>query len=242
MNKGTKTFIAVLFVIIALLAASSGFLFAQNRQLKQIDNSDKKISTSEDAIPGSGDDTFVVNGTNSGGESALEDEPESTSAVTSPAPLGSRPSSPTDTYKIETGETLFSIGQKFDLTWMQIAEASGIEDVNKIQAGQSLIIPKNNQVSFTIDSSKAKDIQARVDGGADSFRLSALDTAKSDSSPVYGISPELSFKESKVDASTGTATILAVKSDNKTYEIKLTQPATKGEKGIWAIESIRPTQ
>ena len=238
MNKQTKAFIGILFVIIALLAASSGFLFVQNRNLKKTGNSTDTKQTIDTADTQNDQTKDEADKT----DSSTDKEDTTVSTVTSPAPLGSRPSSPSDTYKIEIGETLFSIGQKFDLTWMQVAEASGIADVNKIQVGQSLIIPKNNQVSFTIDSTKAKEIQTKVDSGKDTFRLSALDTAKSDSSPVYSISPELTFKESKVDTASGTATILVVKSDNKTYEIKLTQPATKGDKGIWAIESIRPTQ
>ncbi len=44
-------------------------------------------------------------------------------------------------YTVAYGENLFRIGLKYGLRWNYIAEASGIQDSNKIYAGQVLCIP-----------------------------------------------------------------------------------------------------
>ena len=40
------------------------------------------------------------------------------------------------------GETLWSISQKYDLDWREIARANGIQDPSEVEVGQALRIPK----------------------------------------------------------------------------------------------------
>lgn len=222
MSRGHKVLFTILIVLIGLLAASSGFLFSKNRSLQ-------KSSTSKTATPATSATKTVDD----------SKETAATSSVTEPAPLNNRPSSPSDTVKVEQGATLFSIGQDVGVSWIILATVNGI-NADDIKAGQSIIVPKNNQVGFTINQEKAKSLQTDVDGGKYPFRLSASETAKSDSSPVYGLTPADPFTEKTIDLTAGTATISVLK-DGKTYLISLVQPVNKGAKGIWAIEKIKPS-
>jgi len=222
MNRGLKILFAGLLVAILLLAASTGFLYSKTLSLQKKNSSTPASTTSAGA---------TKNVTDTAGST-------STSAVTTPAPLGNRPSSPTDTVTVEKGQTLFEIGQKVGVSWTILAETNGI-NADDIKAGQTIIVPKDNQVGFTINQDKAKSLQTAVDNGQYAFRLTPADTAKSDSSPVYGLTTTDTFTQKTVDLTAGTATVLATHS-GKTYLISLTQPETKGAKGIWAIESIKP--
>ncbi|MBP6473448.1 MAG: LysM peptidoglycan-binding domain-containing protein [Chloroflexi bacterium] len=46
-------------------------------------------------------------------------------------------------YIVQPGDNLFRIGQKFGVSWVQIAEANGLINPNQIVAGQTLKIPVN---------------------------------------------------------------------------------------------------
>lgn len=46
-------------------------------------------------------------------------------------------------YTVQPGDNLFRIGQKFGVSWVQIAEANGLVNPNQIVAGQTLKIPVN---------------------------------------------------------------------------------------------------
>ncbi|OGD57329.1 hypothetical protein A2V71_00720 [Candidatus Berkelbacteria bacterium RBG_13_40_8] len=228
MNKQFKILFIVLLVVIGLLATSTGFFYAKTVSLQNED----KTSASQEGSKKITDTTATTTDTTA--------ESSTPSAVTTPASLGSRPSSPSDTVTVKSGDTLFSIGQDVDVSWTLIAEANGITD-EKIKVGESLIIPKNNQIGFTVNQEKAASLQKDVDAGKTLFRLSALDTAKSDSSPVYGIETTDNFTQDKIDETAGSATISVTHGD-ATYSINLIQPVTKGPKGIWAIESIKPAK
>lgn len=230
MNKQFKIVFIILLVVIGLLATSTGFFYAKTVSLQK--STKDTTSTSEDTSKKITEEASTKTDTSS--TSATE------SSVTSPAPLGSRPSSPSDTVTVKSGDTLFSIGQDVDVSWTVIAEANGITD-EKIKIGQTLIVPKNNQVGFTVNQEKATSLQKDVDAGKTLFRLSALDTAKSDSSPCYGIVTTDNFTQEKIDETAGSATIKVTHADI-IYSINLVQPVTKGAKGIWAIESIKPSK
>ncbi|MCB8984721.1 MAG: LysM peptidoglycan-binding domain-containing protein [Ardenticatenaceae bacterium] len=46
-------------------------------------------------------------------------------------------------YEVQPGDNLFRIGQKFGISWVQIAEANGLVNPNQITVGQTLKIPVN---------------------------------------------------------------------------------------------------
>ena len=230
MTKSIKILFTVLLVIIGLLAITSGYFLAKDLSLDQNKSTASSSDTKTEDTP--------TDKTSDATKPAATTTPPAPATTTTAA--GDRPSSPTDTYTVVKDDTLFIIGQKVGMSWTQITGANGIAeaDADKIKIGQILVIPKNNQVSFTVNSTKAQELQKQVDAGQKAFRLSAVETAKSDASSAYGIVDTDTFKENQVDNTSGAATIIATHGD-KNYEIKLIQPATRGEKGIWAIESIK---
>lgn len=226
MTNGLKFVIVLIIICAAFFATSSGFFYAKNKSLqadlnKKNDTVNKTTETPK---------TVAVT------TPTTAVETPTTSPVVSSS-TDSRPSFPTDTVVVAEGETLFAIGQKTGVTWTQIAEANGI-DANKIKIGQTLIIPKNNQVGFTLNKSKATSLQTDVTNGKYQFRLIAADTAKADAPSAYGLTADDNYVQTKIDLTAGSATVTATK-DGKTFTITLIQPVTKGEKGIWAIESIK---
>jgi LysM repeat protein len=49
------------------------------------------------------------------------------------------------TYKVETGDTLFSIGQKFDIDWHNIADANDLKEPYTLEVGQEILIPETTE-------------------------------------------------------------------------------------------------
>jgi len=227
MTKGLKILFVILVVLVGLLATTTGIFYAKvlslQKENKTTTTDNKATTKNTDA---SASDTKATTTTGS-----------DTSTVTTAAPAGNRPSSPADTVTVGAGETLFAIGQKVGVSWTILAEVNGI-DANKIQAGETIIVPKNNQINYTVNNDKAASLQKEADSGKLAFRLSATDTAKSDAPPVYGLGTSDTYTQDKIDETAGTATVTATKADKK-YTISLTQPVTKGAKGIWAIEVVK---
>lgn len=224
MTRAQKVVFGILIVLVGLFAAGTGYFYSKSNSLSKTnsENETKNItSTSTEPIVADTPATTTP----------------STSAVSTPAPLNNRPSSPSDTVIVGAGETLHAIGVKVGVSWTILADVNGI-DANKIKAGDTIIVPKNNQVSYTVNTEKATALQKEADGGSLAFRLSATETAKSDSSPVYGLGTADTYTQDKIDLTAGTATVTATKGTKK-YTITLQQPITKGVKGIWAITAIK---
>lgn len=221
MNRQTRIVFYGLIVLVALLAGSTSFFYAKSR-------------------PGSSKPKATDSGTTTSSSTAAPTPTAvSSSQVTKAASASEKPSHPSDTYTIQQGETLFAIAQKQGITLKELSDANGITDTDKIQAGQVLIVPKGGQVSFTIDNTKATELQNSLDSGKILWRENPEDTARSDSPGVYGLKVTDNFVLKDRDNNSGTATVTASQ-EGKNYLIKLSQPATKGEKGLWAIESIAP--
>ncbi len=47
------------------------------------------------------------------------------------------------TYVVQPGDTLYSIAVRFGVSLQALIEANGIEDPNRLQAGQVLVIPRS---------------------------------------------------------------------------------------------------
>jgi LysM repeat protein len=85
-------------------------------------------------------------GTDTSGEAAAGTETSGEAAATGDAAAGAATttSSATGTfYTVQPGDNLFRIGLQFGISWVQIAEANGITNPNRIYAGQVLKIPVN---------------------------------------------------------------------------------------------------
>lgn len=230
MSRGLKVVIFIVIVLAAMFAGSSGFFYAKTISLEdKLSNQKKKV------VP-----TTISKVTDSAAVTVPITETTKTPvAATTTVPVSSetKPSVPSDTVVVAAGETLFAIGQKAGVSWTQIAEANGI-DPDKLKVGQTLIVPKNNQINFTIDKVKTASLQKDVTNGKYLFRLLTVDTVKSDASSSYGLLSTDTYTQKSIDLTAGSATVIATKGD-KTYTVTLIQPDTKGEKGIWAIESIK---
>lgn len=218
MNRQSRMIFFSLIILVAILAASTSFFFQKSRKIN---------------LQPSGKPTVAAI------SSSSAPSPTQTSQVSRAASQNEKPSKPADTYTIQKGETLYAIAQTQGTTGNTLAEANGITDFDKIQAGQILVVPKGSIVSFILDNTKAAELQKAVDAGRFPFRLSPEETARSDASPVFGLAITDSFTLKNKDENQGIATVMAAH-ESKNYLIKLIQPITKGSTGIWAIESIQP--
>lgn len=223
MNRQTRAIFFSLILLVGILAASTSFFFAKSRQTTKVSQP-------------SGTPTIAAV---TDGSTAPQISPASSSQVSRPATQNEKPSKPADIYTVQRGETLFAIAQSQGTSGGSLAEANGITDSDKIQAGQVLIVPKGNVVSFILDSTKATELQKAVDDGRYPFRLSPEETARSDAPPVFGIQVTDTFTVRAKDENQGTATVV-ISHEGKNYLIKLNQPVTRGKTGLWAIESIQP--
>lgn len=84
-------------------------------------------------------------------------------AVASP-----RVPSPRATYRVQAGDTLYSIAFARDLDYRELARLNGLEDGNLIRAGQSLVLPGGGDVSTapvgeTPGTIRERALGARVD-------------------------------------------------------------------------------
>ncbi|MCL5407610.1 MAG: LysM peptidoglycan-binding domain-containing protein [Patescibacteria group bacterium] len=219
MNKQTRAVFFFLLALVAILAGSTSFFAAKTY----------KISNSNKSKPSTTASVSIDSGTSPATTSS--------SAVVKAASSVEKPSKPADTYMVQKGETLFVVAQAQGSSWQDIAEVNGMSDVDKIQAGQTIILPKAGQVDFTVDNIRSTSLQKDADLGKYQFRLSPEDTARSDAPNVYGLKVTDTFTLKSRD--NGQAQVQATK-EGKNFIIKLIQPVTKGDKGIWAIESIRP--
>jgi LysM repeat protein len=93
--------------------------------------------------------------TKSGGSITVTSDVAPTATVTQTAPQVTKTPGPTPTprsspsppsaercvYTVESGDTLFSIAQRFDTTVAEVAQANGLTDAGQIVIGQRLVIP-----------------------------------------------------------------------------------------------------
>ncbi len=168
-----------------------------------------------------------------------------TPALTKPAQNSNHPSNPAQTYKIGPGETLFGIATKLNMNWTRITEVNNLENGDNIKEGQILFIPsfdektKKLYLEFTVDTSKATQIQDQATNLPTSPYLDPAATSKQDAIGFYGLAAEdiyLFISKNELD---GTA-IVDVTHKDKKYEINLIQPVKKGKDGIWTISKIIP--
>ena len=160
-----------------------------------------------------------------------------------------RLSQPSETYTVVAGDTLYPVSLKNNMTLERLAEANRLIDPYKLSIGQILLIPEINakqnifEVRFTTDPGRATQFQTVVSGGAEAWRLSPKEVAKAESAGAFGLGASDDYRETSRDNTKGTALVSVsrlVGNQTKTYEVTLTQPATKGTSGIWSITKIAP--
>jgi LysM repeat protein len=177
--------------------------------------------------------------------------PAPTASSTAPATLAasSRLASPTETYTVVAGDTLYPVSLKFNMSLERLAEANNLSDPYPLKVNQVLVIPEVNaktnlfEVRFTTDPSRATLIEETVKSGSDTWRLDPKEVAKAENAAVFGLALSDDYRLSTRDDTAGTAFVIATRlvgSVTKNYEIHLIQPATKGATGIWSIARISP--
>lgn len=166
--------------------------------------------------------------------------PDEVDAATKPAEPKGRPSYPANVYTVSPKETLFAIGNKFNMPWTLIVEANGLSDANVIQANFPLVIPKYNKntdyfrVNFVLNEDKLTEMNRELRDAKESEYYDPIKVAKKHAVPYFAVNEQDSFSLIEEDRSKGTALVEA-KSERQTNVIGLIQPKTKGEKGLWVV-------
>lgn len=223
MTKQMKIVFYGLIVLVAILAFSTSFFAFKSYHASNTSNATSSPKPS-----------------NTGSQaSTTTPSAQVSTAVTKASSASERPSDPADTYTIQRGDLLAQIAQNHGLTLDELSTANAIDDPNKIQAGQIILLPKNNQITFIVDNTKATNLQKFVDNNKYPWRLDPVETTRADNTAAYGLGISDNFVLKDKNLNDGQATI-TVSHNGRTYQIKLVQPVTKGEKGIWAIISIAP--
>lgn len=222
MTKKSWFLFAILLVIIAILSSTSSFFYLKSK-------SSPTVAPTE--VP----EAEIAAANISPSATATPTSKVSAAAVSSPS---NRPSSPTDTYTIQKGDSLLAIATENGLTASELSAANGITDANKIQAGQVVIIPKAGVISYTVDETRVANLEKAIANGKYAFRLDPVETAKADTNPAFSLQSSDTYVIASKDDQAGKAIVNATHETLK-YTISLTQPATKGPKGLWAITSIK---
>lgn len=217
MNKQLKFVFFTLIVLVGALSFSTAFLFANRSNNKPENNKDVK-SVSTTATPKEKNTETV------------------SSSVTRATSSSEEPSHPAKIYTIKQNETLFSISQDNGLTMSELIEVNGIEDSDKVQADKVIVIASNGFVEYNLDIDQMKILQNQVNNGRNLWRTDPLESARADTPVIFGLT--ISDNYSLINKDNGAASVKA-KSENGTFDIILVQGETKGEKGIWAIKSVK---
>jgi len=147
-------------------------------------------------------------------------------------------------YQVQKGDTLFSIGLKYNLEIQTLMKINNLSNADQIKVGQILKIPISEQSSSPVsleDMEKLKEIQKLVNDGNQPWRLNPVEVVKTDSPVSYGFNALDIYNLTSKDDVKGEAHVNIEKvSNNKKlfYDVLLIQPVTTGSKGIWAIKSI----
>lgn len=219
MSRQMKSIFYSLILLVGILAFSTSFLFAKNRSINP--------KPSQEAL---GENT----------KKSAEPQTASTgsSQITKATASSDEPSHPENIYTIKSNETLFSIAQNHNITLAELSEINDIDDSDRIQEGQLLVIPDGGVVKYKVDTNQAQILQNQVDNNRTLWRVKPEETVRADGPVIFGLRIDDKYTLKDKDEANGTATVEA-ESANGRYLFTLVQPVTKGEKGVWAIESVK---
>ncbi|MFA6423272.1 MAG: LysM domain-containing protein [Patescibacteria group bacterium] len=238
-----KPILTLLIIIIAGLTVSTSYFYNQSKKSPNTNTGLTNITPDQTENENINQSLSNIN-TNTNSLNQNSNTNISTDGEVSPAVNKNRASNPEKTYQVKSGETLYPIGLKFNLDWNYIARANGLEDSNSIKANSVLVIPiydtdsKKLSVNYSVDQAKADELQKNISTGKETWRLDPIEVAKKESYPCFGFSSNDTYTLASKSEEKGIAQISVVK-NNISYEIGLTEPATKGADGIWTISYIK---
>jgi LysM repeat protein len=195
-------------------------------------------------IAGGGFGEYYLNKKNSPNTNQAN-APYSSTSTNNSSKSSSTSTSSEQTYTIQKGDTLFSIGLKFNMPWTTIASANGLTESSVIKEGQVIKIPaqatststNTTSKTFTINQSSETQVQSQVDSGQMAWYLDPIQVSKEEVPPTYSISKDDIYSLKTKNTATGNA-IVEVVHNSKIFQINLTQPVKKGDTGIWAVSSV----
>jgi len=104
-------------------------------------------------------------------------------------PLPDSPSSPArQHHRVGTGENLYRIALKYDVTVPALMKANGIDDVQKLQVGQTLVIPLPVQVA-SAGTARTEEVSTQVAP----IVVSSSSARRDDVEPEAAPAPRTSF-------------------------------------------------
>lgn len=144
------------------------------------------------------------------------------------------------THTVETGETLNSIGLKYNLKWTSIAALNGLSEDSVLQIGQLLNLPITvsghliDVETIPVSQTDAQNAQNNATFGGITWRLDPVEVARQTSPSSAGILHDTPLELTSRDDEAGTAVVTATVNNSKVI-VTLSQPTTKGSGGVWFV-------
>lgn len=143
-------------------------------------------------------------------------------------------------HTVEKGETLHTIGLKYNLRWSSIADLNGLTESTPIVEGDVLLLPitKSGHIIevrvVTVDLTTAQNAQNDARFSGVTWRLDPVEVVRSSAPTELGIKHDTALEIESRDDTTGTA-IIKASIDGSLRRVFLSQPVVKGSSGVWFV-------
>lgn len=159
-------------LIMALLVSLAGCNLPKRSASSGLPTTAPTIAVSPVAVSASPTTISTVEETPTPGEEV----PSPTVAVqeatpTSPPPPTDTPSPGTIEYTIQSGDTLYSIAQRYNITVDELKAANNITDAESLTVGQVLVIPAGGQAPSVSPTPSGGEVTHIVQRGENLFRI-----------------------------------------------------------------------
>jgi len=174
--------------------------------------------------------------------------PEITNEVSENIRLLSVPAEPRNaltysahTYKINSGESLYSIATKFGLPQALLKRANSITDENRLEAGKNLDIPVISEqtdlyrLEFLLNETTISEYNAMVREATTDELFDPVQAARKFAVGYFNLKNTDDFHLFKADLSKGESTVEVDSVSGNSYIVGLIQPKAKGDKGFWVM-------
>lgn len=143
-------------------------------------------------------------------------------------------------HEVEPGETLSSIGQRYNLKWTSIAELNGLTETTPLREGATIKLPltlsghlfQTRRLSF--NQTEALTTQTEISFQNLLWRLEPLEVVRHTASADIGVEPNTSLTIK--DQPEPGRVIVEGKPRGFLTRFYLTQPVKTGDDGVWFLE------